>query len=163
MLKHLVPIVAATLLLLIIWASAVPLFHWFQTDEPDFNISGFQEQWNASGLDGYEFVIEKSCRCDYPANVPVRIVVRDGLNIAAYDNRQPYDPVADKIDNIPRTMPDIFRLLHAANDRGDLTRAEFDGDSGIPVTFELDPDKAIREDEVHYEVSGFRSSRSIVP
>lgn len=158
MLKHLLPIVAATLLLLIVFASAIPLFHWFQLDdlpEGAGQLAERREQWRASGTESYEFVIQKDCSCAFPGNVPVRMVVRDSLNIAAYDSRQVYDPRADKIDNMPLSVEELFALAESAAQRAELVSVSYDKSYAFPNRIELDPDTDVEGDTVTWSVNSF--------
>lgn len=158
MLKHLVPIVAATLLLLIVWASAVPLFHWFEADEPTQSFEEHQAKWQSLGIDSYEFVIEKKCFCGPPGNIPIKILVRDSLNIAAYDSREAFDGDADKIDGIADSVPALFDLLATAAS-GDATfSASFDADFGFPNRIVIDSASGANGGETVWTVRQFREA-----
>lgn len=161
MLKHLLPIVAATLLLLIVFASAIPLFHWFQLDDTPESMAQFaqqREQWLASGTESYEFVLRKDCSCAFPGNVPIRIVVRDSLNIAAYDSRQNFDSRTDKIDNIPLSVAELFALIEDASRSSELVSVTYDETYAFPNRIVLDPDSGIAGDTVTWSVNLFRAN-----
>ena len=156
MLKHLVPIVAATLLLLIIWASAVPLFHWFDADEPTQSFEEHRENWLSLGIDSYEFVIEKKCFCGPPGNMPIKIVVRDSLNIAAYDSRQAFDRNADKIDGVPDSVPALFELLATTASSEATFSTSFDAEFGFPNLITIDSASGADSGETRWTVKQFR-------
>ena len=154
MLKHLVPIVAATLLLLIVWASSVPLFHWFEIDDVPDEIAQKQAQWRDLGIDSYEYVVRKICICGPPGNIPVRIIVRDSRNIAAFDDRSSHDPSSDRIDGVPHTVPELFELARSANaDPRAQVVVGYDRQFGFPDRIQLSPDS---DDAVNYSISLFR-------
>lgn len=158
MYKHLLPIVAATLLLLIVFASAIPLFHWFQLDKSpaaSTQYAEYREIWRTSGTDSYQFVIRKECSCEYPGNVPIRIVVRDSLNIAAFDDRQVFDPLADKIDDVPQSMAALFELIEIASRQSELVSVNFDNTHAFPDKIVLDPDRQVEGDTVTWTVSAY--------
>jgi hypothetical protein len=156
MLKHLVPIVAATLLLLIVWASAVPLFHWFGVEEPTQSFEEHRAKWQSLGMDSYEFVIEKKCFCGPPGNIPIKVVVRDSLNIAAYDSREPFDQTADKIDAVPDSVPALFILLATAASGDSTFSASFDDDFGFPNLITIDAASDTGSGETVWTVKQFR-------
>ena len=97
MLKHLIPIAAAALLLLIVLAGAVPLYHWFEIEDATDIVDINENLWRELGIDSYEFVVTKNCDCGPPGNIPVRVVVRDSLTIAVHDARSSIDPSVDRI------------------------------------------------------------------
>lgn len=158
MLKHLVPIVAATLLLLIVWASSVPLFHWFGAEEPTQRFAEHREKWLNIGIDSYEFVIEKKCFCGPPGNIPIKMIVRDSLNVAAYDNRSTFDSTADKIEGIPDSVPALFELLANTASGDAKLSASFDADFGFPNRIAIEPASAADNGEVIWAVSQFRET-----
>ena len=154
MLKHLVPIVAATLLLLIVWASSVPLFHWFEIGEVPDEMAQRQAQWRDLGIDSYEFVVRKNCVCGPPGNIPVRIIVRDSRNIAAFDNRSSRDPSSDRIDGVPHSIAELFELARSADaDTHTSVVVGYDQQFGFPDRIQLSPESA---DAITYSVSLFR-------
>ena len=145
MLKNLVPIVAACLLLLVVWASSIPLFHWFEADsEPDVYAENLQK-WRDHSLETYEYVVLKTCDCPPPANTPVRMVVRDYLNIAAYE-----DPNA--IETMPRTINELFDLVQPDGSNLSPTQVEYDQSFGFPWRIVMGSEA----DEVTYTVSDFK-------
>lgn len=154
MLKHLVPIVAATLLLLIVWASSVPLFHWFGVEDATESIEQHMADWRELGIDSYEFVIRKECFCGPPGNIPVRVVVRDSLNIAAYDARTSINPTVDRIDGIPHSVPELFELARSASTTT-ANQAEiiFDDVFSYPAKITFDSNS---DDQISYSVSQFQ-------
>lgn len=161
MLRHLLPIVAATLLLLIVFASAIPLFHWFQLDdttEDTVQLAGHREQWSASGTESYEFILRKDCSCGFPGNVPIHIVVRDSLNIAAYDSSRDFDPRADKINDIPLSVAELFELVENAWRRSELVSVTYDESYAFPNRIVLDPDSDVTGDTVIWSVNSFRAN-----
>jgi len=157
MLKHLLPIVAATLLLLIIWASAVPLYHWFAVDDGADEFADRQAQWQGSGVESYEYIVQKNCFCGIPGNIPVQVVVRDSLTIAAYDSSTEHDPSGEKIEGLPTSIPALFNLVLSAqaNNEGTVEVA-YDETYGFPRRIKIDPSPRINDDEVDYRVENFR-------
>ncbi len=157
MLKHLVPIVAATLLLLIVWASAVPLFHWFQIGDSQEELLENQAKWQRQGVDSYEYIVRKSCFCGPPGNIPVKIVVRDSLNIAAFDNRTTYDPAVDKIEGLPQSIPALFDLVRLSSaSQPDSFEVEYNETFGFPESVRIDSKRQAVDDEVSFVVQAFR-------
>ena len=159
MLKHLVPIAAAALLLLIILAAAVPLYHWFDEPEPANDLADMVELWRSHGIDSYQFLIRKNCNCGPPGNIPVRVIVRDSLAIAAYDDRTTHDPGAEKIDGIPTTIAALFDIVRLGGDgTANLMSAEYDERFGFPNYLLFDPDSEIDGDEFDYTIASFAAT-----
>ena len=159
MLRHLVPIAAAALLLLIILAAAVPLYHWFEEPEPSPELPEYMALWRSHGFDSYRFLIRKNCDCGPPGNIPVRVVVRDSLAIAVYDERMPFDPDAEKIDGIPNTVAALFEIVRlGADGSATLTDVEYDVHFGYPNYLRFDPDGGIAGDEFDYTIGSFEAT-----
>lgn len=158
MLKHLVPIVAATLLLLIVWAAAVPLFHWFEIDEPTQNFEEHRAKWQSLGIDSYEFVVEKKCFCGPPGNMLIKVVVRDSLNIAAYDSREAFDRNADKVEGVPVSVPALFDLLVTVASGDSTFSASFNADFGFPNLITIDSASGADSGEILWTVTQFRET-----
>lgn len=155
--KHLVPIAAAALLLLIILAAAMPLYHWFDEEETTDEFGPQLDLWRSHGIDSYEFLIRKNCDCGPPGNIPVRVIVRDSLAIAAYDERKPFDPTADRIDGLPTTIAQIFDLVRRGGDgQAMLIAVQYDEQFGFPYYLQLDPDATVAGDEFDYTVGMFK-------
>lgn len=164
MLRHLVPIVAATLLLLIVWASAVPLFHWFVVDDGSDELAARESQWHGLSVDSYEFVVRKNCFCGPPANMPVKIIVRDSLTIAAYDPSTGNADSGDRIEGVPDSVPALFAEVESAIAAQPLTlEVEYDDTYGFPVRIQVDPGEQNSDDEYGFEVSGFRERHTDFP
>lgn len=145
MLKNLIPIVAACLLLLVVWASSIPLFHWFEaSDEPDVFAENLQT-WRDHNIESYEYVVLKVCDCPSPANTPIKMVVRDYLNIAAYD-----DPTAN--ETLPRTIPEVFDLLQTGPAAATSVLVDYDEAYGFPQRIVT----GSGPDQVTYTVSDFK-------
>ena len=159
MLKHLVPIAAAALLLLIILAAAVPLYHWFEEPEPSNGLAEGIERWRSHGFDSYQFLIRKNCDCGPPGNIPIRVVVRDSLAIAVYDERTAFDPDADKIDGVPNTVAALFEMVRlGADGTAALVEVAFDELFGYPSYLRFDPDSTIAGDEFDYTIGSFEAA-----
>ena len=159
MLKHLVPIAAAALLLLIILAAAVPLYHWFEEPESSPEWPASMALWRSHGFDSYRFLIRKNCDCGPPGNIPVRVVVRDALAIAVYDERTAYDPGTEQIDGIPDTIPALFEIVRlGADGTATLVEVEFDERFGYPHYLRFDPDSGIAGDEFDYTIESFEAT-----
>jgi hypothetical protein len=157
MLKHLLPIVAATLLLLIIWASAIPLFHWFADgDAPDLYAER-RAQWQSLGVDSYEFTVQKNCFCGPPANIPVRFIVRDSLGIAAYDVNTGGRLAADDAEGVPDSVAGLFEVVQAAHtSQAASVAVVYDEAWGFQQNIQIDQDAHTVDDEVSYVVTNFR-------
>jgi hypothetical protein len=154
MLKHLVPIAAAALLLLIVLAGSIPLYHWFEIDDATDVVDLNEELWRDLGIDSYEFVIRKDCDCGPPGNMPVRIVVRDSLTIAAYDSRSSFDSSVDRIEGLPDSVADLFALVRAASvDVASRVEVSYDPQFGFPVQITTRPDSV---KETSYSISQFQ-------
>ena len=161
MLKNLVPIVAATLLVLFVLVSVVPMLHLFETEDAVDEVAVAQMKWQAHAVESYEFVITKYCACDPPGNIPVKIVVRDYLTIAAYDSRLAFDAGRERIDDIPQSVTDLFDLLNVQlNGQSAVVNVEFDDDYGFPVNIELDSDATNDGGEITYSIEHFRVGES---
>jgi hypothetical protein len=157
MLKHLLPIVAATLLLLIIWASAIPLFHWFSVDDGSDLLAERESQWSSHNVDSYEYTVKKSCFCGAPGNIPVTVVVRDSRTIAAFDATTANNPGGDRVEGIPAAVPALFGIVQAAIEAQPASlEVVYDEVYGFPLHIRIDPSEHIVDDEISYQVDSFR-------
>ena len=163
MLKNLVPIVAATLLVLFVLVSVVPMLHLFETDEEIDEAEAAALKWRSHGIESYEFVVTKSCVCAPPGNIPVKVVVRDYLTIAAYDSRIEFDAGRDRIEGIPHSVPDLLALANATtHDQGVKIEAKFNDLHGYPEVISIDPNIMAEDDEIVYRIEQFHIEENAV-
>jgi len=164
MLKNLVPIVAATLLVLFVLVSVVPMLHLFEADEEVDEIVAAELKWQSHAIESYEFIVTKLCVCEPPANIPVRVVVRDYLTIAAYDSRATFDASLDRLEGMPHSVADLLVLADSTEySQGVTVQAEFNDLYGYPEIISIDPNIARGGDEIIYRVEQFHIGENAVP
>lgn len=154
MLKHLGPIVATALVVLILLAASMPLMHWYEMDRRYSAFETGEAVWLGHRIADYEFTIQKNCICAPPAGIPIRVIVRRGLMIDAFDRRNPNEAI--EMDNIPDTIAALFDEVYATIESGpDAISVDYDERYGFPAVVEIDPYLDYADDEISYRVVDF--------
>ena len=107
--------------------------------------------WSSQNIRSYTFSIERQCLCPEDVRGPFDVTVVEGG--ATHVRYQGGVAVADRIQNLPKTMEALFELVLAnVATEPDIV---YDDRFGFPLRVALDPMKNAIDDEVTYVVSNF--------
>lgn len=158
MLKHLGPIVATALVILILLAAAMPLMHWYEMERRWAAFDSNRALWESHRITDYDFTIRMSCFCEPPAGVPIRVIVRRGRMIDAFDSRNPNAGAGVDMGDIPDTIMALFDELYSRIEAGpDAVEIDYDDEFGFPAAIMIDEFLDYDDDEVSYEISDFEA------
>lgn len=158
MLKHLGPIVATALVVLILLATSMPLMHWYEMERRWSGFEDNQALWESHRITDYEYTIQMDCLCEPPAGIPIRVVVRGGRTVDAFDSRNPDAGIID-MQGIPDTIPALFDEIHTSLESGpDVIEVRYDGVYGYPAAVTIDEFLDYDDDQITYSVSDFEDS-----
>lgn len=150
LLRHLVPLAATVLVVLVLLAGTIPLLHWFRIESQAQALEDNLAVWDAWSPGDYAYTVTRHCDCARPGNVPVRVTVR---NYATLDVRSAAGATAA---DVPADMLAAFDLVAAAiASRPGSLAVEWDERYGYPREIRIDPNASFEGDEYTWEISEF--------
>jgi uncharacterized protein DUF6174 len=103
-----------------------------------------RDRWQAADIADYSYDVQRYCFCK-PLPAPMHFVVRDGRPVQPKKSRK-------RLQTVPR----LFRVVQQALDNGfDRVDVDYAG-RGFPKRILLDRDAMLADEEVTYEITGFR-------
>lgn len=122
------------------------------------------QKWQQTGIRDYELTISKSCYCPLEDVLPIRFKIASNIvTDSHYDcsNRhfiQP-EPTCNQPPEarLNQTIEGLFELIRAAIQRkADSIDIEYDPVYGYPVSIGIDYVQRISDEEIGYQMSGFK-------
>lgn len=111
------------------------------------------DKWQKAKLGSYEMTMKITCFCLAGRVGPHQIVVKDGA--IATVNGQPYD-VSKAYGNLP-TIDELFALITIKKAENPFqSRLNYDPTYGFPSEIYFDPSQNIADDEIGYQITGFK-------
>lgn len=102
LLKHLTPIAATALVLLILLATTLPLMQWWTQQGAVALLDDNRERWRRHQISNYDLALEQQCDCEAAGRY--RVEVRTGAVVAAADDSGREVPHA----SFPSTIEAVF-------------------------------------------------------
>ncbi len=111
-----------------------------------------RERWEAQGISDYTYDIRRNCFCGHVN--PVRVTVRDGQRIRAYDLERELELIGEEATWYP-TVDGLFDILEDAYARDAFSvRVEYDPQMGYPTSFFIDYSENMADEELGFDVLG---------
>lgn len=115
--------------------------------------------WERQELRDYRYTITRSCECLPEMSGPAVVEVRDGRTVsvtAAQPGRTVFPESFERLD----TVEELFATVReAAEGRPAELRVDYDPRRGHPVSFFVDPDRDVGDDEHGFTVRDFELLR----
>ena len=102
LLRHLTPIAATALVLLILLATTLPLMQWWTEQGAIALLDRNRELWRSHEISNYDLSLEQQCDCAGAGRY--RVTVRSGAVVAAVDDSGREPPLA----SFPSTIEAVF-------------------------------------------------------
>ena len=113
--------------------------------------------WAGAHDGDYRYSYQKFCEC-YPGEPPLTVVTGTDGSVERVFHRHGDSerevPARDGSYSLYWTVDELFDKLAAAYDAGAVVRAEFDEDTGFPVTLYIDYDPGFVGDETDLRLTG---------
>jgi hypothetical protein len=123
-------------------------------------LSYAQDKWSELQSDSYSFDIGYVCYCE--SNNEFSIYFSDTEPLIFNNDSQTFvDHVFSK-DNSLHQPENLFSLIESHINSADKLDFEYDRDTGLPTSIELDPDYAIADDELTVTISNIAASTETV-
>lgn len=132
MLKHLGPIVATALVVLILLAASVPLMHWFAAEGRQARFDESLAKWQDHSITGYEFTL--SAEGSGVSSGPYTVIVSPGGGVELRG-------AGSLPSDLPATVEALFdRVAAAIEETGGYIDVAYDADYGYPerAVFEIE-------------------------
>jgi len=122
-------------------------------------LASAMELWEQSGINHYSFVYREICFCIPMGSGFVRVTVKDGVVIGAYDEVADMPLTEAQVDRL-RTFDELFELLQRAIDQSAYSiNATYSELYGFPQDVYIDYEAMIADEEYGFAVSGFSPLR----
>lgn len=110
-------------------------------------------RWRASGLETYEYSVERRCFCGFEARGPVRVEV-----IAGEATGRTYvdssEPVPEDFDELFPTVDGLFAVLFEAVRRdAHSIQVTYDRATGVPLDVFIDYEHDVADEELGFQVT----------
>ena len=151
LLRHLTPIAATALVLLILLATTLPLLQWWTHEGAAALLENNRELWDSHGISSYDLSLERQCDC--AAAGRYRITVRTDNAIAAVDDGGNEVPLASLPSTIEAVFDEVERRIVA---NPDDVSVDYDGIYGFPRRLDADPNSALSGEQATLVVTSFR-------
>lgn len=120
-------------------------------------LNSARQLWTGAHDGDYRYSYQKFCEC-YPGEPPVTVVTVTGGAVERvfhrHGNSEREVPARDGSFSLYWTVDELFDKLAAAYATDAVVRAEFDPDTGIPVTLFIDYDPGFVGDETDLRLTG---------
>lgn len=125
---------------------------------PAAELRAARAAWQSQGIDSYRYVVAKSCGECLPESIaPALVEVRDGKTVsvvAATSVRQINPEFYGQYD----TVEELFDVIGDAIDRDPYRfSARYDSRTGLPVSYAVDFDRGMVDDEAGFTISEFEA------
>lgn len=122
-----------------------------------------REKWNASGINDYQYTLQRSCFCVQDATRPVNITASDGqVSNATFADTG--EPLPDQLSYNRMSVNDMFGLIDNAIAQGaDKVDVTYDEQTGQPLSVSIDYIEMAADDEVAFNLSPVQSLGSTKP
>ncbi len=127
-----------------------------------------KETWLASKSSSYSFDYRQSCFCAFVEETRIVVVsdtVQAVLNpetgeelIIETENGE--QPIYEVWPDLFYTIDELFDILEEASLTADFMKGEYDANSGVPITVEIDYYRNAIDDEVTYLLDSYSASSS---
>jgi hypothetical protein len=129
----------------------------FANEAEQDRLNAARALWAAAHDGNYRYSYQKFCEC-YPGEPPVTVVtVTDGAIERVFHRHGDSErevPARDGSYSLYWTVDELFDKLAGAYDTDAVVRAEFDADTGFPVTLYIDYDPGFVGDETDLRLTG---------
>jgi hypothetical protein len=151
--RRLSPLVAALALPLIAGCSGI--FDPDSNEERDLERA--RDRWYAARAYEYEVTVDRRCECLYTG--AIRMLVRDGVPVAAVD-RYSGAPVPVTVLRYYPSVEELFDLIDdALYGRSNDVDVSYDHSYGYPRVTYIDYDQFYTDDDLHFDVRELRVIR----
>lgn len=112
--------------------------------------------WRSHSVSDYDFTIRMVCMCPPPAGISIRVAVRGGRAVDAYDSQNPDAEGIIDMGDIPNTIPAMFATVRSSIDTDpDTIAIDYDVEYGFPFSMQIDHRRDYDDDDVAYAISDF--------
>ena len=154
--KHFVPILATLLVMLFMWLSSVPLLSWYQFSAQHQELDDASFRWYHEKIDNYSFEFDTSNPEQYPFRMPVRIHVRDGAYLTAYEVDSGLEIDISGVANLPSSFDQAFAFVADLLERQPRTiDVQYDSLAHFPARIAVNFGASEQDVSIYY----FRSFR----
>ncbi|MBX3147675.1 MAG: hypothetical protein KF785_12995 [Gemmatimonadales bacterium] len=126
----------------------------FEPGSPASRLADAMRRWDEAGLRSYELTVNRVCFCPQ-ANIPVRVRVEDGL-VVSRTVVATGAPIQDDLAPWYPDVPGLFVEIQRAYAQADDVRVRFDGETGVPISLEVDYSRQAIDDEVRWTTEGLK-------
>lgn len=117
-----------------------------------------QTRWRDRKIDSYEFTLQIQCFCPPPANIPLKIWVKQG-KIVKVTNSQTQQQLTLPLQPDVKTIDQLFEIINQAiQQKVDHLVVTYDAQWGYPTKIVIDPQKMIADEETSYFVTDFKKN-----
>lgn len=129
--------------------------------DPDYNeerdLERARDRWYASRVFEYEVTVDRRCECLYTG--AIRMLVRDGVPVAAVD-RYSGAPVPTSVLRYYPSVEELFDLIDdALFSHSNDVDVSYDHSYGFPRVTYIDYDRFYTDDDLRFEVRELRVIR----
>lgn len=124
-----------------------------QVSGPRAELEQARAKWNASGINDYQYTLQRTCFCVQDAVRPVDITVNNGqiTNASFADSGE---PLPDNLDYNRMSVNDVFQLIDDAIAGGaHSVNVTYDSQTGQPLSVGIDYIEMAVDDEVGFNLS----------
>ena len=122
-------------------------------DERDLDRA--RDRWYATNVYEYEVTVDRRCECQYTG--PIRMLVRDGIPVAAVDRYSGAQVPLSVLRYYP-SVEELFDLIDDALFGRQVNNVDvsYDHSYGYPRVTYIDYDRFYTDDDITYQLSEFR-------
>ena len=123
----------------------------------EHNLERARDRWYATRVYEYEVTVDRRCECIYTG--PIRMLVRNGVPVAAVD-RHSGAPVPSSVLRYYPSVEELFDLIDDALFGTSVdVDVSYDHSYGFPRVTYIDYDRFYTDDDLHFEVRELRVVR----
>jgi len=103
--------VATVFVMLFLWLSSIPLLSWYEYSAHHQQLDDASFAWHQQKVSDYSFEFDAGGSVIFPVRLPLRMHVRDGKLLAAYelDGNEAVD--ISGLSNVPHTVDMAFDII----------------------------------------------------
>lgn len=109
--------------------------------------------WQAQNISDYEYTFNKMCFCPPPANVPVKVLVKNN-SVNRIFNLETNQPIDNPDLTFYQSIDRLFEFIEEAIQKGaDKIDVNYDKNLGYPISISIDYLEMAADDEVSFSAT----------
>lgn len=103
--------VATVFVMLFMWLSSIPLLSWYEYSAHHQQLNDASFAWHQQKISDYSFEFDAAGSANYPVRLPLRIHVRGGTLLAAYELDSSSEVDISGLTDVPHTIDMAFDIV----------------------------------------------------